>query len=102
MGRDEADDSWKPYKCGICGKHFLYSMNYKRHVSKHKECMECKELDPMPVKCPHVKYNCDYCDRTFVSQSEYKKCQAQHKAKVALIAKSNHSTILKINLLMVS
>ncbi|KAL5262724.1 hypothetical protein ACHWQZ_G008206 [Mnemiopsis leidyi] len=79
--RDDADDSWKPYKCAICGKHFLYSMNHKRHASVHKECLDCKELNPMPVKCPHVKFNCDYCDRTFATQSEYKKCQAQHKKK---------------------
>ena len=80
--RDDADDSWKPYKCGICGKYFLYAMNFKTHESKHKECQDCKKLDSMPAKCPHVEYNCVYCDTTFLEHADFKKCQAQHKAKV--------------------
>lgn len=87
--KDDADDSWKPYKCEICGKHFLYSMNFKTHKKKHKECRECRELDPIPVVCPHKKFNCVYCDKTFVDQAEYKKCQAKHKAKV----NTNYSSV---------
>jgi len=85
MGRKKGadDDSWKPFKCNICSKSFIYPMNYKTHESKHKkeDCKQCLELDPKPSTCPHIKYNCVYCNKVFLDCADYKKDQAQHKLK---------------------
>ena len=83
MGRtNNSDDSWKPFKCKICGKHFIYSMGCKTHENKHKECAECLDMEPRPANCPHIKYYCVYCNKTFLDQADHKRCQAQHKLKV--------------------
>ena len=50
--------------------------------SLSEDCRQCLELEPKPSTCPHIKYNCVYCNKVFLDCADYKKDQAAHKLKV--------------------